>query len=718
MSDNYLFSEIYPVIKENLPRLFAYRITISSGIEKEIGRKLCYRLGEEWGGYWTFEEGLIIGDLEKSKEECKATLDILWKKPVFNNLVEISQFTNFDITPSIMASFFSVIITKKHQYQLNKMLGEVFVSGDVQVKKECNIKRVVFQDYPCIFISIKSDLSYKYEICDFIKKNGHESLIGKSVKCKYNDHTGTIRKIIGELKDHRQRLLANCSEEGKKYLLEGNDSSLVVSLGQYDYVIDALKLTVTLSDLKTHKNYYNADSNKISKNMRLTPENRFNLIKKIATFLNAKERRYIREEPIKQLINQNIFFNQNDILEEQYIKFGNDKSHAFNSKIISHLKKFGLYKVNSIDKSIRIGLISIAEKSPKLFLEKLNEIFKSLSFKLKTVPVLINGESRNTQRIFDAKPASIEKAIKPFLDITEQVDIILTILPDSETEDTENTENTDNNDSPYKTLKRICLKNGIQSQIVSEKTVSDYNFKIDNIVLGILAKTGNIPYILSEPLDFTDFVVGIDIGRKTPRNTKGSINIAAASRVYLNNGELFQYNICEDIVEGETLPKNILQSFFPLKEFGGKRVIIHRDGLFRGNEVKDLNEWAEDINATFYLVEITKDGNPRIYSTDGQIVIFPQKGDGFYLNDKQAILVSSLPPSKMGTPQTLRITCKSDNITIQQALQSVLAMTLLHYGSLHPPKLPITIYYSDIIANLAINGIKPKNMTGNIPYWL
>jgi len=45
-------------------------------------------------------------------------------------------------------------------------------------------------------------------------------------------------------------------------------------------------------------------------------------------------------------------------------------------------------------------------------------------------------------------------------------------------------------------------------------------------------------------------------------------------------------------------------------------------------------------------------------------------------------------------------------------------MTLLHYGSLHPPKLPITIYYSDIIANLALDGIKPKNMTGNIPYWL
>jgi len=48
----------------------------------------------------------------------------------------------------------------------------------------------------------------------------------------------------------------------------------------------------------------------------------------------------------------------------------------------------------------------------------------------------------------------------------------------------------------------------------------------------------------------------------------------------------------------------------------------------------------------------------------------------------------------------------------------VLALTYLHYGSLRPPRLPVTIHYSDKIAYLALRGIKPKNLEGDIPFWL
>jgi argonaute-like protein implicated in RNA metabolism and viral defense len=54
---------------------------------------------------------------------------------------------------------------------------------------------------------------------------------------------------------------------------------------------------------------------------------------------------------------------------------------------------------------------------------------------------------------------------------------------------------------------------------------------------------------------------------------------------------------------------------------------------------------------------------------------------------------------------------------IEEAIHSVLALTLLHYGSLRPPRLPITIHYSDEIAYLALKGIKPKEMEGTLPFW-
>jgi len=55
---------------------------------------------------------------------------------------------------------------------------------------------------------------------------------------------------------------------------------------------------------------------------------------------------------------------------------------------------------------------------------------------------------------------------------------------------------------------------------------------------------------------------------------------------------------------------------------------------------------------------------------------------------------------------------------IVQAIHSVLALTLLHYGSLRPPRLPVTTHYTDRIAYLALMGIKPRDLEGNIPFWL
>jgi argonaute-like protein implicated in RNA metabolism and viral defense len=95
----------------------------------------------------------------------------------------------------------------------------------------------------------------------------------------------------------------------------------------------------------------------------------------------------------------------------------------------------------------------------------------------------------------------------------------------------------------------------------------------------------------------------------------------------------------------------------------------------------------------------------------------PTKGRAFRLSDTEAFLVSSLPPFKDATPQPLRI-CTEPPFTIEQALHSVLSLTLLHYESLRPPRLPVTIHYSDRIAALALDGIKPKNLEGHIPFWL
>ncbi len=41
-----------------------------------------------------------------------------------------------------------------------------------------------------------------------------------------------------------------------------------------------------------------------------------------------------------------------------------------------------------------------------------------------------------------------------------------------------------------------------------------------------------------------------------------------------------------------------------------------------------------------------------------------------------------------------------------------------NHGSLLQPRLPVTVHYSDKIANLALQGIKPNALEGDRPYWL
>jgi len=75
------------------------------------------------------------------------------------------------------------------------------------------------------------------------------------------------------------------------------------------------------------------------------------------------------------------------------------------------------------------------------------------------------------------------------------------------------------------------------------------------------------------------------------------------------------------------------------------------------------------------------------------------------------------PPFWDATPRPLRILAEPP-FPLEHALHSVLSLTLLHYGSLRPPRLPITIHYSDKIAHMPLRGIKPKELEGSVPYWL
>ena len=299
--------------------------------------------------------------------------------------------------------------------------------------------------------------------------------------------------------------------------------------------------------------------------------------------------------------------------------------------------------------------------------------------------------------------------------ITAKPHIILVYLPQSDRQNEE-----DDTTSLYHRAKAICVSRGIPSQVVYEDTLTN-QYADANILMGILAKIGNIPFVLAKPLDYTDLIVGLDVSRRANIRTAGTKSIPAMSRIYVNSGEFIGYTIGMPI-EGEAIPRHVLERILPYSEFSGKKVIIHQDGYLAKEELDSLMEWAEHISATFYPIEVIKSGASRLYTEAANTISQPQKGNAFIVDENSAYLATSILPSPkkgdvMGTIDPLHIHNRS-KLSLKQALHSVLALTMLHYGSLRPTKLPVSTDSSDEIAGFLTRGIQPDRETGKIPFWL
>jgi argonaute-like protein implicated in RNA metabolism and viral defense len=288
--------------------------------------------------------------------------------------------------------------------------------------------------------------------------------------------------------------------------------------------------------------------------------------------------------------------------------------------------------------------------------------------------------------------------------------IVLAIIPDSDSLDEDEW-------GPYYDFKSLMMDISLPSQVIDQATVlktKSLKYVMQNVALGMIAKMGHIPYILANPLNYADFVVGIDIARKRNKSGVGSQNAAALAQIYHQGGHFAHCRVIETPLEGETVPAPILRGLFPLNEFEGKTVIIHRDGLFRGNEVEIIKEHMTRLRAKVYFVEVIKSGAPRLYKQNGSIVA-PEIGTTFLLSDTEAFIVTST--SSTATPQPLHIRTE-EPFTIGKALHSVLMLTLMHHGSLKRPRLPISIHYSDKIGYLALRGVKPRGGQSTDMYWL
>ena len=499
-----------------------------------------------------------------------------------------------------------------------------------------------------------------------------------------------ITEIVGKLGevDRRERLLGyNLKPQMRQMIERAPDDELVVKAsGKYDYISSALKIKI-----------HNVDYPRfgIHERLQIPADRRVKIIKLIASII--KKTGFVNDAySSARKEHKHLFITKDEIGYTDQLKIGNNQKVSPRA-LFNGMKRYGLYKPSN-NKHIHMALLST---KPGTSLEKLG---RSLRAELGELGYKISIGANKT--IHAPSRASLEKAIDEIAQ--EQHDIILGIIQEY------------SNDNPeertlYDHFKSLTLKRNLQSQVIQPQNVNNQHI-ISNVVLGILAKTGNVPYVLGDTITYADLIVGLDVSRRKKRNLPGTTNAAGMARIYFANGELMRYNIRDAMLEGEIIPSHVLQDIFPRNEFADKKIIIHRDGNLPELEKDTLTNWGKEIGATFYFVEVIKSGCPRLYATTNQNKA--PKPSAFKLGETEALLVSSeFPDGFKATPRPVRI-CTHPPFPLKEALHSVLSLTLLHYGSVRPPRLPVTTYYADKISSMASRGLRPGDQDGKVPYWL
>lgn len=416
---------------------------------------------------------------------------------------------------------------------------------------------------------------------------------------------------------------------------------------------------------------------------------------------------------LNSLEHPDLFWQPTIPLDQTPLLFGQGVT-GVRGRILHGLSTGGVYNrhPNFHPGIIRIAALKLCDSSVNAFLEAVQQRLRRYGFESEIIdrkPLSIVNLSAAEAR------AALEKAVNKL--ITVPVDIVLTFLPQSDREADD-----DDGGSLYHLVYSLLLRRNIASQVIYDDTLTqvEHGQILNQVVPGVLAKLGNLPFILAEPLEIADYFIGLDISRSPKARLAGTLNACASVRLYGKQGEFIRYVLEDALLEGEEIPQRLLERLLPAT-LEDKTVLIYRDGRFCGQEVPHLLERARAIRARFILVECRKSGIPRLYNLSQKTLVAPLQGLALRLSSREAVLVTTQVSERVGLARPLRLTVHEagEPAPIEQVVETTLKLTLLHHGALKAPRLPLPIYGADRVAGLRLQGIYPSSLLeGDRQFWL
>lgn len=728
VQDKNCLSEIFVLSHTDL-NLISFRL--SPLTDREDGLRLSYRFSRYFPNVIViWKEGLFYalakqGQTLPADAEWTGALEYIHREICEPSDPEwrFQRSRNPQVTPDIIAAFAEQILDVSQPFRPKTVYSEQSI--EVKRRADFGAETVEINQtlHPAIALSPHSRITFQGTLDGFLanhpyRQNPERLLVGLKVETLDTDSTATIEEIVGTIAEHRTSLLTKASGAISRKALEDAPAEqpvVAVRFGQnskrlYPYAMAALRPCVTAETA----NQLDVDFGTLLEQTKISYADRQQLLREYSAAAKEALRPYGIQflKAINGIANADLFWLPEHPIEQTPIQFGQGVTGLYNG-ILRGLASGGVYHrhrdyQNVSERPIRLAVLNLLKPEAQVngFMQQVRQQldrYKFPNLQLNSSTEAISVDNWNSP---DGR-ATLEDKLDELMTI--KPDIMFVFLPQSDRSCDD-----DESGSLYHRIYSKLLRRQIASQFIYEETLrKETRYVLNQVMLGVLAKLGNIPFVLAEPLQVADVFIGLDVARSKKRRLSGSMNACAGVCLYDNRGEFIRAKSEDAAIEGEEIPQRFLEALLPASALRGKTVLIYRDGRFCGEEVTHLLNWAAAIQARFILVECRKSGTSRLYhlprsnSEGGRSIAAPTRGLGLKLSSHEAILVTTQVSDKIGVPRPIRLTVRPEGhpASIEQIMDATLKLTLLHHGALKPPRLPMLLHGADRLADLRLNGV-------------
>lgn len=218
-----------------------------------------------------------------------------------------------------------------------------------------------------------------------------------------------------------------------------------------------------------------------------------------------------------------------------------------------------------------------------------------------------------------------------------------------------------------------------------------------NVVLGLIVKTGGVPFALANLPGKPDLFIGIDVGTQ-----EAGIHYPSCSVAVTGAGKYLGFIQTSKAIKGEKITTVCLEEMFGSilsayrKEMGTypSSVVIHRDG-FSHEDDDWYKEYFGSLGIAYSIFEVRKSGAPRIMGVYGHRVDNPGIGEVLIDETHQSAYMVTTRPYN-GAQRPIQITKTCGDVSLLTGLQQIYALTKVDPRSTWNVRLPITTRLADL----------------------